>query len=176
MRAASRPSASSNWPRWRGTAPRAEVLQAEALLERAGPDLLGSINLSRAQRESARADLASAEQAIAVLDTQINQANSQKILAPRDGIVLPGAGDRGHVPEGGLARVHAGARHRGPHGRALDQRQRHLPLLRPRVTDASNRILEHGSPVRIQFEGWPAIQFVGWPSVALGTFGGEVLR
>jgi hypothetical protein len=32
-----------------------------------------------------------------------------------------------------------------------------------------------GSPVRLQFEGWPAIQFVGWPSVAVGTFGGEVV-
>jgi hypothetical protein len=32
-----------------------------------------------------------------------------------------------------------------------------------------------GSPVRLQFEGWPAIQFVGWPSVAIGTFGGEVV-
>jgi len=32
-----------------------------------------------------------------------------------------------------------------------------------------------GSPVRLQFEGWPAVQIVGWPSVAVGTFGGEVV-
>jgi hypothetical protein len=32
-----------------------------------------------------------------------------------------------------------------------------------------------GDPVRLQFEGWPAIQFVGWPSVAVGTFPGEVI-
>jgi adhesin transport system membrane fusion protein len=31
-----------------------------------------------------------------------------------------------------------------------------------------------GSPVRLQFEGWPALQFAGWPSVAVGTFGGRV--
>lgn len=31
-----------------------------------------------------------------------------------------------------------------------------------------------GDPVRLQFEGWPAVQFVGWPSVAVGTFGGRV--
>lgn len=29
-------------------------------------------------------------------------------------------------------------------------------------------------PVRLQFEGWPAVQWVGWPSVAVGTFGGVV--
>lgn len=29
-------------------------------------------------------------------------------------------------------------------------------------------------PVRLQFEGWPALQFVGWPSAAVGTFGGKV--
>jgi hypothetical protein len=29
-------------------------------------------------------------------------------------------------------------------------------------------------PVRLQFEGWPAVQFVGWPSLSVGTFGGFV--
>ena len=29
-------------------------------------------------------------------------------------------------------------------------------------------------PVRLQFEGWPAVQFVGWPQVAIGTFAGKV--
>lgn len=37
-------------------------------------------------------------------------------------------------------------------------------------------LVKVGDPVRLQFEGWPAVQFVGWPSVAVGTFGGEVNR
>ena len=37
-------------------------------------------------------------------------------------------------------------------------------------------LLSEGDPVRLQFEGWPAVQFVGWPSVAVGTFGGKVNR
>lgn len=37
-------------------------------------------------------------------------------------------------------------------------------------------LLQEGDPVRLQFEGWPAVQFVGWPSVAVGTFGGKVNR
>jgi multidrug resistance efflux pump len=36
-------------------------------------------------------------------------------------------------------------------------------------------LIHVGDPVRLQFEGWPAIQFVGWPSVAVGTFAGEVI-
>jgi hypothetical protein len=36
-------------------------------------------------------------------------------------------------------------------------------------------LIHVGDPVRLQFEGWPAIQFVGWPSVAVGTFPGEVI-
>lgn len=37
-------------------------------------------------------------------------------------------------------------------------------------------LIHEGDPVRLQFEGWPAVQFVGWPSVAVGTFGGKVNR
>ena len=37
-------------------------------------------------------------------------------------------------------------------------------------------LIKEGDPVRLQFEGWPAVQFVGWPSVAVGTFGGRVNR
>lgn len=35
-------------------------------------------------------------------------------------------------------------------------------------------LVQAGDPVRLQFEGWPAVQFPGWPSVAVGTFGGKV--
>lgn len=37
-------------------------------------------------------------------------------------------------------------------------------------------LVREGFPVRIQFEGYPAIQTVGWPSTAVGTFGGKVNR
>jgi hypothetical protein len=43
------------------------------------------------------------------------------------------------------------------------------------IVDRGGKVIQEGSPVRLQFEGWPAIQFVGWPSVAVGTFGGEVV-
>lgn len=37
-------------------------------------------------------------------------------------------------------------------------------------------LIQIGDPVRLRFDGWPAVQFVGWPSVAVGTFGGKVNR
>jgi RND family efflux transporter MFP subunit len=35
-------------------------------------------------------------------------------------------------------------------------------------------LVKRGQPVRLEFEGWPAIQFSGWPSVARGMFDGRV--
>ena len=35
-------------------------------------------------------------------------------------------------------------------------------------------LLEIGAPVRIQFDGWPAIVFSGWPNTSFGTYGGQV--
>lgn len=36
-------------------------------------------------------------------------------------------------------------------------------------------LLDKGSKVRIQFDGWPAIVFSGWPNVSYGTYGGKVV-
>ena len=35
-------------------------------------------------------------------------------------------------------------------------------------------LLYTGCPMRIQFDGWPALVFSGWPSSSVGTFGGRV--
>jgi multidrug resistance efflux pump len=35
-------------------------------------------------------------------------------------------------------------------------------------------LLQTGVPVRVQFDGWPALVFSGWPNVGVGTFGGIV--
>jgi multidrug resistance efflux pump len=153
---------------------RADVLQARALLERTRPDLQSSIQGTLAQRESAHADLASAEQAVTALTIQINQAGMQKILAPRDGVVM-----RVQATEGTFLRAGTPVCTLIPETASrmveLWVDGNDMPLIQARVTDEQGKIVEPGSPVRLQFEGWPAIQFIGWPSVALGTFGGEVV-
>jgi multidrug resistance efflux pump len=35
-------------------------------------------------------------------------------------------------------------------------------------------LLTKGQPVRVQFDGWPAIVFSGWPNASYGTYGGTV--
>lgn len=35
-------------------------------------------------------------------------------------------------------------------------------------------LIKKYQPVRIQFDGWPAIVFSGWPNTSYGTYGGEV--
>lgn len=151
-----------------------EVMQSTALLERTEPDLRGSIQGSMAQRESARADLASAEQAVTALTIQISQAGMQRIVAPRDGVVL-----RVQATEGTFLRAGSPICTVIPETATrmveLWVDGNDMPLIQPRQTDAEGRVVRKGSLVRLQFEGWPAIQFVGWPSVALGTFGGEVM-
>jgi multidrug efflux pump subunit AcrA (membrane-fusion protein) len=35
-------------------------------------------------------------------------------------------------------------------------------------------LLQKGTKVRLQFDGWPALVFSGWPGASFGTFGGKV--
>jgi len=35
-------------------------------------------------------------------------------------------------------------------------------------------LVRAGTPVRVEFEGWPALQFSGWPNASVGTFAGRV--
>jgi len=53
--------------------------------------------------------------------------------------------------------------------------QHALTIERPISDGRDVALVTPGAPVRLQFEGWPAIQFSGWPSVAVGTFTGTVI-
>lgn len=35
-------------------------------------------------------------------------------------------------------------------------------------------LLRKGQPVRLQFDGWPALVFSGWPNTSFGTFAGKI--
>jgi len=114
-----------------------------------------ALEAARADWSSARADLAAAERALA-------RQRSLDIRAPRTGML-----------------THVQARERSAY---VKQGQKLATV----VPDAGHRAVElfitgndaplvvAGQPVRLQFEGWPAIQFGGWPKAAVGTFPGEV--
>jgi len=147
----------------------AALVAAEATLGRTESEFSATIAGVRAQRGSAQSDLASVERDLGVIDVQISQNERQLVRAPRDGIVLsvqatdgsylrPGSPICVVIPETDSRFVE------------IWLEGNDMPLLQSRVTKPDGTVIP-GSPVRLQFEGWPAIQFVGWPSVAIGTFG-----
>jgi len=152
----------------------AELVRAEAELKRAEVDVRASINSGTAGREAARADLAAAEQALVSLDIQINQTQMQRVTAPRAGVVFRVQATEGTYLRAGspLCTIIPETANRMVE---LWLEGNDMPLVRSREVDAEGNVVQAGSPVRLQFEGWPAIQFVGWPSAAIGTFGGEVV-
>jgi multidrug resistance efflux pump len=151
----------------------ANLQSAKAILERTEREMDASISSIKGSRSSAQSDLASADRDITTIDIQINQAQQQVIEAPRDGIVFsitatdgtylrPGSAICVIIPETESRFVEMWVN-------GMD-----MPLITQRHENPDGTTTP-GSPVRLQFEGWPAIQFVGWPSVAVGTFGGEVV-
>lgn len=149
------------------------LLAATATLGRTESEFNATIAGVRAQGGSAQSDLAAVERDLGVLDVQVSQNERQQVKSPRDGIVLsvqatdgtylrPGSPICVVIPETDSRFVE------------IWLEGNDMPLLQSRVTKPDGTVIA-GSPVRLQFEGWPAIQFVGWPSVAIGTFGGEVV-
>ena len=140
----------------------ADLRASEQDLAKVTTEQGAKIDSARASLGDARGQAQDTRASLAKIEVQLSRQRSQQVSAPRSGTVF-----RLIANEGGEI-VKAGD-----------------PLL-TLVTDAFDRAVEiwvdgndapligNGAPVRLQFEGWPAVQFVGWPSVAVGTFGGKV--
>ncbi len=146
----------------------AELKSAEATLKRTSNDFDATIASIHAQKGSAQAEVATAERDLSVIDVQINQNLRQIVESPRDGIVLQVAVNDGtYLRPGSLICV------------IIPQTDSRFVEI---MVDGNDMPLIHsrkdgqpGSPVRLAFEGWPAVQMIGWPQLAIGTFGGEVV-
>lgn len=112
--------------------------------------------------QTALAKVAEAVKEIQDLDIRLRRQSTQEIRATRAGAIF-----RILVNDGTVQVKEADP----------------IAVIVPETTDLAVELFIHGNdmplvhpgaPVRIQFEGWPAIQFIGWPSVAIGSFGGEV--
>ncbi|MDH4281221.1 MAG: HlyD family secretion protein [Myxococcales bacterium] len=143
-------------------ASQSRLAQSRASLRRVVASTDAEIENAQAALQSAENDVASINASLARLDVGISRQLAQTVRAPLDGTLLRIIGrvggeqvDRGEV----LAVL--------------------VPLTEDRavalyVDGNDAALVKPGSPVRLQFEGWPAVQFSGWPSVAVGTFGGRV--
>ncbi|QHG86683.1 MULTISPECIES: efflux RND transporter periplasmic adaptor subunit [Xanthomonas] len=135
---------------------RSRQLLAEGLAGRR------DFELTQIKVAEADAKLAESRAKLTRIDIQLNRQSAQLVRAPRDGRVqqLNAASGSAMVSPGTVLAVIAPERVERAVELYIDGRD--VPLIRP------------GRPVRLEFEGWPAIQFSGWPSVAHGMFDGRV--
>lgn len=117
----------------------------------------------KALMDDANATRASATAALRPIETRLARQTTQKVRAPRDGVILR------LLAQPGSEVLKAGQ----PLVVLVPETEQNVVELWVNGNDMP--LLHVGDPVRLQFEGWPAIQFVGWPSVAVGTFGGRIL-
>jgi multidrug efflux pump subunit AcrA (membrane-fusion protein) len=144
------------------TAARSELSSKEAELSQARADLESNVADARASLQSARTDVAETRRALADVEVRISRQLAQLVTAPRAGTIFRLVANQG-----------------GEQVSAGDTLAILVPNAAVRAVELwvdgnDAAIVEPGRPVRLQFEGWPAVQFSGWPSVAVGTFGGRV--
>lgn len=137
-------------------------LERQRVLYQQGLSSRRAFELAEIEEAKFLGEVATASADVAKIETKLARQASQKVTAPRDGVV-----QRILRPQGGV----------------LIKQGDLLALIVPDTEDRAVElfidgndlpIVGIGKPVRLQFEGWPAIQFSGWPSVAVGTFGGKI--
>jgi RND family efflux transporter MFP subunit len=109
-----------------------------------------------------RASLANARAKLTQVDVALNRKSAQTVRAPRDGRIqsINAAAGATLVSAGDVLAT-----------LAPEAPVRVAELM---VDGRDVALIQPGQPVRLAFEGWPAIQFSGWPSVAQGMFDGRV--
>ncbi|MFK8014336.1 MAG: efflux RND transporter periplasmic adaptor subunit [Gammaproteobacteria bacterium] len=112
--------------------------------------------------DNLRASVAEASAQLSGTEIDISRQSVQTVNAPRDGVILRlNAGDAAtFVSAGAVVATFVPDNIERAVEMYIDGRD--VALVRP------------GAPVRLEFEGWPAVQFSGWPSTAIGMFGGTV--
>ena len=141
---------------------RNEERSKMATVNKIAADQRAKIESTKSSREKARSDLAESESKLTEALTKVERQRTQVVTAPR---------------AGSIRRVHAASSadllHQGdPLIELVPDTEEMAVELWVRGVDAP--LVTPGRPVRVQFEGWPAVQFAGWPSIAVGTFGGVV--
>ncbi|MBC8155851.1 MAG: HlyD family efflux transporter periplasmic adaptor subunit [Bacteroidetes bacterium] len=148
-------------------AARQELTNAELELSNIRADYQEKLAKTRSDQGSALAYRADADGEIAKLQNKISS------VAVRQGLYVIRAPQAGYV----VRALRAGIGEIIKEGESVVTLQPAAPTLAVEVYVRAMDVplIQHGRPVRLQFDGWPAIQFSGWPTVSVGTFGGEVV-
>lgn len=143
-------------------AARSELLALRQDELRVGTDASALLEDVKAARATALAEIANATAELARIEVRLARQAMQAVKAPAKGTIL-------RLLQGlGGDMVKAG----DPLATLVPDTDSRAAELWLDGNDVP--LLQKGQPVRLQFEGWPAVQFVGWPSVAIGTFPGKV--
>lgn len=140
-----------------------ERISLEAELQRVDADSQSRIDEAWGSHASAMSDVAKAVAEMTKVEVRLARQSTQRITAPIDGTIFRVVGRQsGELLKAGDVI-----------GVLVPQTVNNVVELLMDGNDVP--LISQGRPVRLQFEGWPALQFSGWPSVAVGTFGGRVL-
>lgn len=143
-------------------AARAEESSATAEITQIRADAQTSIDYANAQINKLRGEIADSQTSLLNAEVNLARQQAQKIIAPRDGTVF-------RLPVNSQSQIIS-------RGQPLlvivpENNKRAVELY---VDGRDAPLLVKNSPVRLEFEGWPAAQVSGWPNVAIGTFAGKV--
>lgn len=148
----------------------AALKAAEADLVQTEKTFDSTISATQAEMEAARGSIAAAERDLKNMEISVSRTSRQVIMAPRDSYVL-----KVPVTEGSYLKPGTLICQLIPQ---TDSRFVEIMVDGNDVSLLTARNEEKdlpGSPVRLAFEGWPAIQIIGWPQLSINTFGGEVV-
>lgn len=98
----------------------------------------------------------------AKMETSLARQYSQRIVAPRDGVVtriLPG--EKGQLIKKGSPVV-------------IFTPETKTPAIELWIDGNDVAMVQKDQEVMVQFEGWPSVQIPGWPALAIGAFKGVV--
>ena len=109
-----------------------------------------------------RAKLAESRAKLNRADLALNRQSALLVTAPRDGRI------QSINAAAGATLVSAGTQ------LAMLAPETPARVIELMIDGRDIALVRPGRPVRLAFEGWPAIQFSGWPSVAQGMFDGRV--
>lgn len=117
---------------------------------------------SRIRVAEMQARLSEARASLNQVEVNLSRQSIQTVTAPRDGVIqrISGGAEATLVSQGDVVATFAPTEAKRVVEVYIDGRD--VALINP------------GNPVKLQFEGWPAIQFSGWPSIAKGLFDGRV--
>lgn len=140
----------------------AETKSASADIRQIQSDTQADLESTTAVINKIYAEVMDSENSLTSSEISLSRQDTQKVLAPRDGIVfrLPFNSSSQIVTQGQPLLV--------------IQPSTNAPAVELMVDGRDAPLISKNSKVRLEFEGWPALQVPGWAKVRVGTFGGRV--